>query len=87
MSCNEFDDDERDVSVMRQTSKKFICALGEKLNGVVWCGRSPEGFPIYVQPVKCEEQEVFCQNCFETIMMNDVNQHSLSCTTKDIDFL
>lgn len=66
---------------LKHNNMKFINALWDTLPGIVLSGRSPEGFPIFVQPVKLQEQEVFCQNCFETIMMKDVDEHSVFCTT------
>ena len=53
MSCNDFDEPKRDMSKIRRSNKKvFINDLRDTLKGIVMCGRSPEGFPIFVQPVK-----------------------------------
>ena len=33
-----------------------------------------------VQPVELSLQEVLCQNCFDTIPMTQVDNHSRTCT-------
>jgi hypothetical protein len=48
MSCNEFDEFERDMSKIRHSKMKFINAIRDTLTGIVLSGRSPEGFPMFV---------------------------------------